>query len=181
MTSLLAYEDRIAKILTELGIPLSYGQERDMPLYQEAIELVPAGVDVYGREQRLSPHALTCWQGLCQAVTQEGMTLLLVSGFRGVGYQRQILEQKLAKGETLSQILRVNAAPGFSEHHTGRAIDMTVPGLAPVTEEFENCPAFSWLSCHAEEFGFTMTYPRNNTHGIIYEPWHWTVQEALQK
>lgn len=179
MNALSAYEDRIAKILDELGIPLSYGQERGMPLHQEAVELVSAGVDVYGREQKVSSHALTRWRRLCQAATQEGVNLLLVSGFRSVEYQRQILEQKLAKGEPLSQILRVNAAPGYSEHHTGRAIDMTVPGLVPATEEFESTSAFSWLSCHAEEFGFTMTYPRNNTYGIIYEPWHWTVEETL--
>ena len=30
-----------------------------------------------------------------------------------------------------------------------------------------------WLASHAGEFGFSMSYPRGNPHGIVYEPWHW--------
>ena len=59
-----------------------------------------------------------------------------------IDYQRQIWERKLAAGESVEQILRVSAPPGYSEHHTGRAIDLTAPGCPPVTEEFETTSAF---------------------------------------
>ncbi|HLP25741.1 MAG TPA: D-alanyl-D-alanine carboxypeptidase family protein, partial [Acidobacteriota bacterium] len=32
---------------------------------------------------------------------------------------------------------------------------------------------FRWLKRHAGEFGFTLSYPKNNPHQIGYEPWHW--------
>ncbi len=73
----------------------------------------------------------------------------------------------------MREILSVSAAPGYSEHHTGRAVDLTTPGTRPLEEDFEATPAFEWLTGTAEDFGFRMSYPRNNRHGIAYEPWHW--------
>lgn len=112
------------------------------------------------------------------AAARDGETLQLVSAFRGVDYQRQIIERKLAAGQSWEQILRVSALPGFSEHHTGRTIDVTTPGCKALTEEFEGTSAFKWLERRAGEFGFTMTYPRGNEFGVAYEPWHWTFRNT---
>ena len=49
----------------------------------------------------------------------------------------------------------------------------TLEGIKSIVEEFENTTAFQWLTSNAATFGFTMTYPRKNTYGIDYEPWHW--------
>ncbi len=99
--------------------------------------------------------------------------LQLVSAFRSIEYQVGIIERKLARGQDMAQILAVSAAPGYSEHHTGRAIDLTTPGFAALEEEFEQSPAFRWLVKNATEFGFSLSFPRGNRHGITYEPWHW--------
>ena len=69
--------------------------------------------------------------------------------------------------------LPIFAAPGFSEHHTGRALDIGTPGFVDLEENFETTAAFAWLQVHAEEFGFTLSYPKGGTRGIGYEPWHW--------
>ena len=55
----------------------------------------------------------------------------------------------------------------------GRVVDLTTPGYAALEEEFENSAAFEWLSRNAVEHGFHLSYPRDNPHGIAYEPWHW--------
>jgi D-alanyl-D-alanine carboxypeptidase len=112
------------------------------------------------------------------AAERDGITLLLVSAFRSVTYQRQIIERKLAAGQKMEQILGANAVPGYSEHHTGRAIDITALGCKPLTEEFEQTSAFTWLVRCTKDFGFTITYPRNNKFGVIYEPWHWTFHNS---
>ncbi|HEY4556327.1 MAG TPA: D-alanyl-D-alanine carboxypeptidase family protein, partial [Lysobacter sp.] len=88
-------------------------------------------------------------------------------------YQLGIFERKLARGLGLAQILTVNAAPGYSEHHSGYALDIGAPGEPPAEESFEGTPAFGWLRAHADGHGFVMSYPRDNPHGIVYEPWHW--------
>ena len=77
----------------------------------------------------------------------------------------------------ITDILEVNTAPGYSEHHTGRAVDIATPGSRPLTEDFESTDAFRWLQAEATGFGFAMTYPRDNPWGIIYEPWHWSTKE----
>lgn len=107
------------------------------------------------------------------AAAADQVTLLLISGFRSVAYQRQIIDRKRARGDLLEAILRVNAAPGYSEHHTGRAVDIGTPDSRPLEEEFENTKAFRWLAQEAGRFGFRLSYPRNNPQGIVYEPWHW--------
>lgn len=167
------YQKRIAQILKELGASPRPGAS----LFVEAAELVSIGQDVYGREQRLTPRTARAWAAMQAAAKNDGETLQLVSAFRSVDYQRQIIERKRAAGQSWEQILRVSALPGYSEHHTGRTIDLTTPECEPLTEAFEQTTAFGWLSRRAAEFGFTMTYPRNNPFGIAYEPWHWTFGE----
>ena len=167
------YERRIQKILQELGAPPRVNPH----LFVEATELVSAGVDIYGREQRLTPEAAKAWAEMKAAAEKDGEILQLVSAFRSVDYQKGIIQRKLAAGQSWEHILRVSALPGFSEHHTGRTIDVTTPGSKELEEEFENTPAFRWLAKRAGDFGFVMTYPRGNSFGVAYEPWHWTFQE----
>jgi D-alanyl-D-alanine carboxypeptidase len=173
-----SYEARVARTVAALGIPASYGVDRQMPLYREAKDLVSVGLDIYGRERQLTPPAAGRWVELRAAARQEGIVLLLVSAFRSLEYQRQIFERKLQAGDSLERILMVNVPPGYSEHHTGRAIDVTTPGSPPLAEEFETTAAFDWLVRHAHRYDFAMTYPRDNRFGLTYEPWHWAVQEG---
>jgi D-alanyl-D-alanine carboxypeptidase len=175
MTAFDPYEIQIAQILRELGIQKDFGARKP---FREATELVSIGEDIYGREQKLAPNAASAWRKLKMAAEGDGVTLQIVSAFRSVAYQRQIIERKLAAGKTMEKILHVSAAPGYSEHHTGRAIDITSSGCKPLTEEFEQTPEFAWLVRRVKDFGFSMTYPRNNKFGVIYEPWHWTFQET---
>lgn len=172
------YEKRVARILQELGAPPRPESARGR-IFHEAAELVSVGLDIYRREQKLTPEAAAAWQAMKAAAEGDGETLQLVSAFRSVDYQKQIIERKLSAGQSWEQILRVSALPGYSEHHTGRTIDVTTPGCKALTEEFENTSAFAWLRRLAGDFGFTMTYPRGNMFGVAYEPWHWTFQERL--
>ena len=143
------------------------------PLCEEAAELVSVGDDVFGRPQRLAPAAARAWSRLLEAATKDNVSLQLVSAFRGVEYQRQLIERKLAAGQALDTILTLSAAPGFSEHHTGNAVDVTTAGSTALEEEFESTQCFTWLQLNASRFGFSMSYPRDNPYGIAYEPWHW--------
>jgi len=101
------------------------------------------------------------------------VVLEAISGYRSHDYQLGIFERKFARGLALEDILAVNAAPGFSEHHGGLALDIGTPGEPPAEDSFERTPAFAWLQAQAGAHGFTMSYPRDNPHGIIHEPWHW--------
>ena len=167
----------LRELHTELGIPLDYGDDGSRPIYDEAAELVDVGPNLVGRMQRLTPQAAEKWAEMQSAAEADGVRLLLVSGFRSIDYQARLIRKKINAGQTVSEILAVNAAPGFSEHHTGRAVDIATPGSRPLTEEFEDSEAFRWLQKHAAGFGFFMSYPRGNAAGFIYEPWHWAQRD----
>ena len=161
------------KLHQELGIPANYGRDLCLPTFPEATGLVDVGPNLVGRMQRLTPDTAARWQQMVEAAGGDGIRLLIVSGFRSVEYQAQLIRSKLEAGQSIEDILEVNAAPGFSQHHSGAAVDIATPGSRPLTEEFEASDAFAWLGSNAGEYGFSMTYPRDNSFGFIYEPWHW--------
>jgi D-alanyl-D-alanine carboxypeptidase len=162
---------RLAAVRAE--IPPDYGPARELAPQREPRWLALAGHDHAGRECWLAPEALRAWRRMAGAADAEGISLVLVSGFRSAEYQARILAAKRARGLPMADILAVNAAPGYSEHHTGRALDLTTAGCRPAEPEFEATAAFRWLAARAREFGFRMSYPRGNPHGIVPEPWHW--------
>jgi D-alanyl-D-alanine carboxypeptidase len=163
----------LRELHTELGIPDDYGNDGVKPLFEEAVDLVDVGPNLVGRMQRLTPETAASWQQMLTAARDDGIMLLIVSGYRSFEYQASLIRKKVNAGQSLSEILQVNAAPGFSEHHTGRAVDVASPGSRPLTEEFESSEAFAWLRVNAAQYGFSMSYPRDNPEGFIYEPWHW--------
>jgi zinc D-Ala-D-Ala carboxypeptidase len=160
--------------LAQLGIDAwLYRAATGLPLLLEPGSLALAGHDRYQRPLWLVDGAARAWLAMRAAAQVDGVTLEAISGFRSHAYQHTIFRRKLARGQSLAQILGVNAAPGFSEHHSGRALDIGTTDEPPAEETFETTEAFDWLRHHAARFGFRMSYPRDNPHGIVYEPWHW--------
>lgn len=159
--------------LHTLGLDESYGNAHQLPLVAEPTVLSYAGKDRYARPLWLTSGAARAWRDMRRAAHAEGATLEAISGYRSHQYQMGIFRRKIGRGIPVAEILTVNAAPGFSEHHGGNAMDIGAPGAPAAEESFEGTPAFAWLQDNAARFGFSMSYPRGNPHGIVYEPWHW--------
>lgn len=102
-------------------------------------------------------------------------SMLPVSGYRSFAEQQTLFRQSLAENG-LAFTMDYVARPGYSEHHTGYAIDL---GLASEQVDFIRphfpqsgiCQKFRTL---APEYGFIERYPEGKTAvtGIAYEPWH---------
>ncbi|MCB5185784.1 D-alanyl-D-alanine carboxypeptidase family protein [Methylobacillus gramineus] len=171
------YQERVNALMHELGIPRQIVTDRGLSLCLETEVLVEAVCK--GKEGRLfllEPEAASAWNMLQRSAKVDGIDLVLVSAFRSVDYQADIIRRKLQQGISLEVILSVSAIPGYSEHHTGRAVDIGTPESLSLDACFEQTSAFEWLSGHASNCGFVMSYPRNNRYGYIYEPWHWCFQ-----
>ena len=158
----------------------AYAADTGLPLVPEPAWLAFAGVDRYRRPLWLTPAAARAWARMHAHALREGVVLEAISGYRSHDYQLGIFARKRGRGLTVAEILAVNAAPGFSEHHSGGALDIGTPGEPPAEESFEHTPAFAWLQTHAPDHGFRMSYPRDNPHGIVYEPWHWYYLDGLE-
>ena len=148
----------------------------------EAERLVSIGRAVDDRRRlRLAPRAASAWRRMQAAANRDGVILLPLSAFRSVARQTLIIRRKLARGQPIADILKVSAIPGCSEHHTGRALDLGTTGHLALEASFARTRAFRWLIVHAGRFGFRLSYPRRNPHGINYEPWHWCWHAAVTR
>ena len=170
---------RLHERLDSLGLDAeAYAERSGLELVPEPEWLAFAGFDRYRRPLWLLAPAARAWTHLREAALRDDVVLEAISGYRSHDYQLGIFERKRARGQSVDDILAVNAAPGFSEHHAGTALDIGTPGEPPAEESFERTPAFAWLRDNAGGFGFAMSYPRDNPHGIVYEPWHWRFEGA---
>ncbi len=165
--------DRLHERLHALGLDDDYGERTGLPLVAEPITLTFSGFDRYRRPLWLIAPAARAWRSMQSAALHDNVALEAISGYRSHDYQLGIFERKLARGLGVEEILTVNAAPGYSEHHSGRALDIGTLDEPPAEESFERTSAFAWLRDNAGGYGFVMSYPRDNPYGIVYEPWHW--------
>lgn len=171
---------QVFELHRELGIPENYGARHRLTMVPDCTDLESIGFDVYDREQWMWPEAAKAWRKMRMAAANAGVELQVVSAFRGLKYQAGLIRNKLEKGQKIHRILTVSAAPGFSEHHSGRALDIKSPGELSLEESFAETAAYRWLKTNARFFGFHETLGRNNRHGITWEPWHWCYRRMGQ-
>ncbi len=164
--------------LATLGITAAMIAARGLCECEEATELELAETAVDGRQHLLVPAAAAAWRQLKAAALADGVGLFIVSAFRSIDRQFEVLRRKLASDVALEEALSLCAPPGYSEHHTGRAVDISSPGSRALEVEFEQTAAYAWLSRRAAEFGYSLSYPVGNCLGYQYEPWHWCFHEV---
>jgi len=125
---------------------------------------------------KLREAAATQFTAMAQAAREDDVLLVPLSGFRSLDDQTSIFfDRKAELGQRPVERASVSAPPGYSEHHTGYAIDIG-DGTKTETnleESFETTPAFRWLKANAARYSFELSFPRNNPQGVSYEPWHW--------
>jgi len=125
---------------------------------------------------KLRKPAAQAFQEMEAAARQDGIILVPISGFRSLTDQDYLFFGKKAeRGQVAAERAKVSAPPGYSEHHTGYAIDIG-DGNVPATnlsETFENTGAFRWLKANAAYYSFEISFPKGNKQGVNYEPWHW--------
>lgn len=138
-----------------------------------------------GRKNRLKkqfvplPVWLAYWK-MNEAFSGEtGKRLLINSGYRSPACQVLTFFHYLKLHEfDFLRTMKGVAFPGYSEHGNPKkqALDfLTIDGV-PSDEApngFEETMEFNWLIKHGRKFGFYLSYPQNNNHGIKFEPWHW--------
>ncbi len=169
---------RIRDIANRLGIDLATQLARGLCVHEEATNLVIADHDRNGREFLLIAAAADAWRKLKDAAIADGISMSPVSAFRSIERQAELVQRKLNAGALIDTVLTELAPPGFSEHHTGRAVDISAPGIKSLATEFDRTPAFAWLVRHAGNFGYHLSYPAGNAQGYQYEPWHWCFHDV---
>ncbi len=138
-----------------------------------ASELQPITVD---GQIKLRTAAANKFKEMLAAAGKQGVILVPLSGFRSVADQQHLFfDVKAQRGQVATKRAEVSAPPGYSEHHTGYAMDIG-DGRTPATNlspDFEKTAAFKWLEKNAAYYSFEVSFPKGNAQGVSYEPWHW--------
>ncbi len=112
----------------------------------------------------------------------DGIYLELDSALRSVASQQDIMDSFIEKYGA-DYAAKTVATPGYSEHHTGLALDLYFRlkgedgGLTDVyyNEDMMQYPEI-WEKIHAKlaDYGFILRYLKDKEHitGYGYEPWH---------
>lgn len=166
-------KQKTKNFLKSHDIDPAFIEERGLPSYDDAKNLVVADVSQSGREHLLISEASLAWSKMKAKAFADDVSLIIVSAFRSFDRQVEIVQHSIEQGEDPSSIFDLSAPPGYSEHHSGRAIDIGTMGCEPLSDAFGETDAFKWLSKNANNLGFSLSYPCNNKYGFKYEPWHW--------
>lgn len=103
-----------------------------------------------------------------------GIELFAVSGYRSYDRQETIFTNK-ASSSGIEAAAKVVAEPGFSEHQTGLAMDISARSVQfQLTEKFGETAEGKWLAENAHKYGFILRYPKGKEEitSYQYEPWH---------
>ncbi len=105
---------------------------------------------------------------MTEAAKNESITLVFSSTYRSYKYQDALYKRNVNRyGKETAD--RESAKPGASQHQLGTTID-----FGSITDDFAYTPAGKWLSKHAWEYGFSLSYPNGYEEltGYRYECWH---------
>ena len=116
---------------------------------------------------------------MIRAAQADGISPWKVGGaYRTIADQKRIFNNRvnnymsnegLTKAQATARTRLTVADPGSSEHHTGLAFDLNVPG-----QYFVDTAQYIWLKQHCWDYGFIMRYTddKEDITGIIGEEWH---------
>lgn len=144
--------------------------------WEEQLELVEI-TNSLGDDVQIEAKAYEAYLDLWGTLGAEGVFIGLDSAYRSVAEQQRIVED-FTKRYGEDYVKQYVAVPGFSEHHTGLALDLflIIDGKdVYLNEDMVQYPEI-WAKIHEKlaEFGFILRYPEGKEEitGYSYEPWH---------
>ena len=141
------------------GLPDGYVPGELVNLYEQRRYFRLAASDIY-----LERATFEAANRMFAQAEREGINgFIITSGYRSAEKQAAVYAEQ--QDGTASK-------PGYSEHQTGLAFDVTT---MRDSGGFEDTPQFAWLMEHCWDYGFILRYPagKERVTGIPYEPWHY--------
>ena len=131
----------------------------------------------FGREFQIEPETYRHFEQLRTVLKQKGIQIELDSVYRSVARQKEIAAEFTQKYGA-DYVKKYVAVPGYSEHHTGLAVDICLVVDGKIIDDNDEMIAqkeiFAQIHPLLTEYGFILRYPqgKDNITGYSYEPWH---------
>lgn len=123
-------------------------------------------------DNSLNETAFNAFKTLSDNAKKEGHTIVINSSYRDYESQEDIWETRKSLYGT-KKADEYAARPGYSEHQTGYAID--VSDFYDENDTFGDTESFNWMKDNCYKYGFILRYPedKEDITGFNYEPWHY--------
>ena len=127
----------------------------------------------YSNGGKLKSEVNDAFCDLVEALWAEtGLHLVNISPYRSYSLQSSLYARYSAR-DGAAAADRYSAHAGYSEHQTGLALDVSVPG--GTLNGFKKSKQFEWMRDNAHRFGFILRYGEGMEYitGYKFEPWHY--------
>ena len=145
--------------------------------WEATVELVEEESLLYDDPVRVEKRAYDAYRELRAALAEEDVFVELDSCYRSVAEQQEVWDSFMEEyGEEYTRTYV--AVPGYSEHHTGLALDLflVIDGEQVYLNEDMVKHTDVWAKIHSKlaDFGFILRYleGKEDITGYGYEPWH---------
>ena len=101
-------------------------------------------------------------------------SVCVISAYRNLEYQENLYKNKVSDvGQSKAD--EWAALPGFSEHHTGLAVDIGIAAPGGGAETFRKDGDYAWVVENCYKYGLVNRYDetKRDITGIMDEPWHY--------
>lgn len=149
-------------------------------------------LEAVGKYHNVDKRAAAQLEKMLSDGTSEGLSFEICSSYRNIEKQMKLFQTFIndlkREGYTYEQAFfkakRTSAIPGYSEHHTGLAVDIVSKSYKGLDRKQAQTAEFKWLEKNCHKYGFILRYPvdKYDITGIDYEPWHFRyVGESVAK
>lgn len=146
--------------------------------YEKKLEFVKLRGDIWV-DERIYPEL----QQMMDDCRADGFKPLVCSGYRSTEKQKELFDEEVRKyirngysqENATAEAEKLQAHPGYSEHHLGMAVDILPESNQYPTQDQENSDEIKWLMANCYKYGFILRYPSDKVDitKIHYEPWHY--------
>ncbi len=136
------------------------------------INFVPSDLVSYGGyvvSSKIQPNLAAMFS----AAAATGVPLSLTSSYRSYANQVTTYNNWVHVNGSVAAADTVSARPGYSEHQTGFAVDLSAGNCS--LECFGKSAQYAWLQTNGAIYGFVQRYPAGleSVTGYSAETWHW--------
>ena len=146
--------------------------------WEKSVELVSAK-NAWNEDVKLEKETYKQYKKLEKELKKDGVIIVLDSIYRSVKEQQDLWDRWSKDPEKgIEYAKKYAAVPGYSEHHTGLAVDIVIKKDGKLIEENEDMikerEIFKKIHKKLSKYGFILRYleGRDDITGYTYEPWH---------
>ncbi|MDE5604846.1 MAG: M15 family metallopeptidase [Eubacterium sp.] len=181
--------EKIAEIFCEVlpgksALPVLFNRYNKISYPADELVLLNKAYVSKKRQIYIAKKVRKSYYKMCREAKAENVCIYASQGYRRFSDQLALIDQ-FTQSEGTEAAMKRCAPAGFSEHHTGLALDLGGGLIVDGAYVSNSQVVYDWIAENCYKYGFMIKNPPNKEHitGTMYEPWHirYIADESLAK